>query len=102
MALRYFQVVPEADQREVQRQGLISYMSWKNPETLQAYDHHLRRTEFAATHAALMQLVEGPPADTMAGPPQVARPASPGDLPADMVERLNRLLDNQEVSDDPR
>ncbi len=102
MALRYFQAMPEADQREAQRQGLISYMSWKNPETLRAYDHHLRRTEFAATHAALMQLVEGPLADTTAGPPEVARPARPGDLPADMVERLNRLLDSQEGPDDPR
>lgn len=54
MALRYFQTVPDADQREAHRQGLIGYMSWKSPETLRAYDHHVRRMEFAATHAALM------------------------------------------------
>lgn len=99
IALRYFQNIPDADRRTAQRQGLISYMSWKNPETLQAYDHHLHRTEFTATHAALMQLVEGNPADLATSPPAVVSRASPGDLPADMLERLNRWLDDQEGPD---
>lgn len=102
MALHYLQTSLEGDQREAHREALIRYMSWKNPETLQAYDHHLRRTEFAATHAALIQLVEGKPIEAWAQEPDMGSRVNPGGLPAEMVERLNQLLDNEEESHDQR
>ncbi len=100
MALRYLQTVSDGDPRAAHRQGLITYMNWKNPETLQAYDHHLRHTEFAATHKALMELIEGSSAGPgSVKPTEVPRP-SPENLPSEIVERLNRLLDDQEAPDD--
>lgn len=100
MALHYFQTASEASQREAHRQALISYMNWKSPETLQAYDHHIRRTEFTATHAALVQLVEGNSIETWAKERAIESRTNPGGLPVEMLERLNRLLDNEEEPDD--
>ena len=45
-------------QREAYRQSLIAYMGWQNPETIKAYDHHIRKLDFAPTHAALARLDE--------------------------------------------
>ena len=33
-------------------------MGWQNPETIKAYDHHIRKLDFAPTHAALARLDE--------------------------------------------
>jgi integrase len=58
MALRRIQALPDEEQQEAYRQGLITYMHWKNPETLKAYDHHLRLTDFSAVHAAIGDLLQ--------------------------------------------
>ena len=58
MALHKFESLSN-DKRESARQALIAYMSWRNPETIQAYDHHLAQMHFAPTHAALARLIEG-------------------------------------------
>ena len=44
------------NERQALRQSLIEYMSWRSPQTIEAYDHHLRKTDFAPTHAALARL----------------------------------------------
>ncbi len=44
------------NERQALRQSLIEYMSWRSPQTIEAYDHHLRRIDFAPTHAALARL----------------------------------------------
>ncbi|MCC7362654.1 MAG: site-specific integrase [Anaerolineales bacterium] len=58
LALHSIQALPDPDRRDGARRGLITYMGWRNPETLKAYDHHLQLRDFAATHAALAQLVQ--------------------------------------------
>jgi hypothetical protein len=42
--------------REAYRQSLVAYIGWRNPETIQAYDHHLRQLDYAPIHAALAHL----------------------------------------------
>jgi site-specific recombinase XerC len=42
--------------RAAYRQALIEYMGWRNPETIRAYDHHLRKLDFAVVHAKLVKL----------------------------------------------
>ena len=44
------------NERQALRQSLIEYMSWRSPQTIEAYDHHLRKVDFAPTHAALARL----------------------------------------------
>ena len=58
MALRMIQSKADETQREAYRQSLIAYMGWQNPETIKAYDHHIRKLDFAPTHAALARLDE--------------------------------------------
>ncbi|MBI5028994.1 MAG: site-specific integrase [Chloroflexi bacterium] len=56
MALRFIAALPDETKREAYRQSLIAYLGWKNLETIQAYDHHLRRLDYAPIHAVLAQL----------------------------------------------
>ena len=42
----------DENERQALRQSLIEYMSWRSPKTMEAYDHHLRKIDFAPTHAA--------------------------------------------------
>jgi len=58
-ALRRIAALPDEADREAYRQGLIAYMHWKSPDTIQAYDHHLRLTDFSTIHTAIEQLVQG-------------------------------------------
>jgi integrase len=56
MALRFIEALPDETKRAAYRQSLIAYMGWRNPETIQAYDHHLRNLDYAPVHAALARL----------------------------------------------
>jgi integrase len=56
MALYKIQALSEA-KRNVEIQNLITYMAWKNPSTIQTYQHHVRQTQFEPTHRAVSQLV---------------------------------------------
>ena len=58
MALRFIAALPDETKRAAYRQSLIAYMGWRNPETIQAYDHHLRQLDYAPIHAALARLGE--------------------------------------------
>jgi hypothetical protein len=93
MALHKFASL-DSEPRQVARQSLVAYMGWRNPETIQAYDHHIRRQDFATTHAALVRLVESGPIDTAPVSPANA-PASEDvtAIPAEMWERLGGWLD---------
>jgi hypothetical protein len=92
MALRKFEALP-TDKREAARQSLIAYLGWRNPETLKAYDHHLRKMGFAATHAALSQLVDAGDPSVRVSPDKVTR-SEGGTIPSEMWERLSQILDN--------
>ncbi len=46
----------EEAQRVAYRQALIAYMGWHSPQTIQAYDHHVRRLDFASLHTTLTHL----------------------------------------------
>ncbi len=96
MALHKFESLP-SQQRDAARQSLIAYMSWRNPQTIQAYDHHVRRMDFAATHAALVQLVESGQTRS-ASLPAAAAGAEPdvAGIPEAMWERLSAWLANSE------
>jgi hypothetical protein len=96
MALHKFESL-SSDKRESARQSLIAYISWRNPETIQAYDHHLSQMHFAPTHAALARLIEGGETTRATSPP------SPGDTSSDMpiisearAEWLEKLLKEEE------
>lgn len=58
MALRFIESLPDETKRAAYRQSLIAYMGWRNPETIQAYDHHLRQLDYTPVHAALARLGE--------------------------------------------
>ncbi len=92
-ALRRIQTLPDSTKRDAQRQALISYMKWKNPETIQAYDHHLQSTEFTSIHAALAQLVEAKPERIAQQSSHTAPPETVADIPTEMWDHLNQLLD---------
>ncbi len=95
MSLHKFESLAN-EKREAARQALIAYIGWRNPETLQAYDHHLCRMNFAPTHAALARLVEMGDADT-------SQPASScietreerASLSTARVEWLDQLLEEE-------
>jgi site-specific recombinase XerC len=75
MALRFIESMPDATKHAAYRQSLIAYMGWRNPETLQAYDHHLRQLDYAPIHAALAHLGEtGGDHATQTGPTKIAPP----------------------------
>jgi integrase len=99
MALRYFQALPTGELRDAQRRALIAYLSWKNPETIRAYDHHLDRTAFAATHAALTQLIAGEMGAARASPAPAGSGPEPLEVPPELLKQLNQLLDD--ASEEP-
>ena len=92
-ALRRIQTLPDSTKREAQRQALISYMKWKNPETIRAYDHHLQLTEFSSIHATLAQLVEGKSAQTQSPSEVATSRLGASNIPREMWDHLNQLLD---------
>ncbi|MBI5033302.1 MAG: site-specific integrase [Chloroflexi bacterium] len=86
-----------SEKREAARQALIAYMGWRNPDTLQAYDHHLCRMNFAPTHATLARLIDCGESTL------TSTPSPPGDKPISMpiisetrVEWLEQLLKEEE------
>lgn len=91
MALHKFESLPD-DKREAARQSLIAYMGWRNPETIKAYDHHIRKMDFASAHAALNRLVDTGD-DSSTTPPDKASHSEVGAIPSEMLERLSQLLD---------
>ena len=56
MALRFIESLSDETKREAYRQSLVAYIGWHNPETIQAYDHHLRQLDYAPIHAVLAHL----------------------------------------------
>jgi site-specific recombinase XerD len=56
MALHFIDSLPDETKRAAYRQSLIAYMGWRNPRTIQAYDHHLHQLNYAPIHAALAHL----------------------------------------------
>lgn len=85
------------EKREAARQALIAYIGWRNPDTLQAYDHHISQLNFAPTHAALARLI-GCGESTLA-----ALPSPPGQKSFGMpiisearAEWLDQLLKEEE------
>lgn len=96
MALRRIQALPEESLREGYRQGLIGYMHWKSPETIQVYDHHLRVMDFTAVHLAISQLVEVGSELLTSSPIELMPQATVADIPSALWERLTELLDGVE------
>lgn len=89
MALRFIEALPEATQRAAYRQSLITYMGWRNPQTIQAYDHHLRQLDYAPIHAALARL--GDPGDLVMSQPRPSKVVPPVGLNV-ISEELERWL----------
>jgi hypothetical protein len=73
-ALRFIESLPDETKRAAYRQSLIAYIRWRNPETIKAYDHHLRQLDYAPIHAALARL--GETQETPSTPPRTGEPAS--------------------------
>jgi integrase len=96
MALRKFESLSE-DKRAAARESLIAYVGWRNPETLQAYDHHLRQLNFAPTHAALTRLVESGSDDSVLArsAPRVT-PSAMTIISETRTEWLTQLLEEEE------
>ncbi len=94
-ALRRIRTLPDPIKREAHRQALISYMKWKSPETIRAYDHHLRLAEFTSIHAALAQLVEAKPAKIAPQSMRAEPHETVGNTPTEMWDHLNQLLDER-------
>jgi hypothetical protein len=97
-ALRKIQALP-ADEWDSARDALIAYMGWKNPQTITVYDHHVRATDFGATHAAITKLVQSgdkAPVDPDDGNTAPARsPTNADAIPQWMWEQVNDILDGQ-------
>ena len=89
MALRFIEALPDESKRAAYRQSLIAYMGWQNPETIQAYDHHLRRLDYAPIHAALARL--GNAASPMR-PPKSAPPIGMNVISEEMERWLSQHL----------
>lgn len=94
MALHKFETFSD-EKRDAARQALIAYMGWRSPETIKAYDHHLRALDFAPTHAALVHLVEsGDNSAAATQPPEATQPDTRV-ISNEMRDWLSRLLDSE-------
>jgi len=76
MALRFIESLPDDTKRAAYRQSLVAYIRWRNPETIKAYDHHLRQLDYAPIHAALARLGETK-RETPSTQPRTVEPAPP-------------------------
>lgn len=75
MALRFIDSLPDEIKRAGYRQSLIAYIGWRNPETIKAYDHHIRQLDYAPIHAVLARLGEARDDNaTQPSPPKIAPP----------------------------
>ena len=92
MSLHKFASLPD-EKREAARQSLIAYLGWRNPETIRAYDHHIRKLDFAPTHAELTRLVES--GDNDISQPSDATPSKVNMSSHETREWLSRLLDSE-------
>ncbi len=83
--------------RQTYRQSLIAYMDWHSPETIQAYDHHLRKLDFASTHAALARL--GSEAETVStqASPEAKESTDPSGISAELKRLLSRAMEINEA-----
>ena len=100
-ALRRIAALPDEADREAYRQGLIAYMHWKSPDTIQAYDHHLRLTDFSTIHAAIEQLVQGGQATTpVEAHSDLVIIETAGEVSSQTWGRLCDLFDDKENDDD--
>ena len=101
MALTKIQSLPEVRQ-ESEIQNLIAYMAWKNPVTINTYQHHVRLTQFTPTHQAISKLVMAGAQPIEAGEVEASHQAtqtSQGQgnlLLTELAERLWRIIDQQE------
>ena len=84
-------------QRQAYRQSLVAYMDWHSPETIQAYDHHLRKSDFASTHAALARL--GSEAETVStqASPEAKESTDPSGISAELKRLLSRAMEINEA-----
>jgi len=92
MALRLLDSLADGSKREAYRESLIAYIGWHNPETIKAYDHHIRKLDYAPIHAVLARLGE----TVTRGEPNT--PASERVLPIGMnviSEELEHWLNEQ-------
>jgi integrase len=94
MSLHRFESLP-GDKRESARQALIAYMGWRNPETIKAYDHHIRKLDFASTHAALTRLIESGDRDLAAPQSSDTATWTKGTISKEMGEWLDQLLEDE-------
>ncbi len=74
MALRLIGSLPDETKRAAYRQSLIAYMGWRNPATIEAYDHHLRQLDYGPIHAALAHLGERTGDGAKPHPSEIAPP----------------------------
>ena len=91
MALRFIAALPDETKRAAYRQSLIAYLGWRNPETIQAYDHHLRQLDYAPIHAALAQLgARGGEDANPSCPSKIAPPVGMNMISAEMENWLGQ------------
>ena len=86
----------DGTKREAYRQVLIAYMGWRSPETIQAYDHHLRQLDFAPVHAVLIRL--GAKEEIVTAQPYQEAQVSVGaqGIPDELKRLLNRAMEANE------
>jgi integrase len=90
MALHKFAGHPD-EQREEERQSLIAYLGWKNPNTIQAYDHHIRAKDFGPAHEAISQLSKPGKKTTRVEIGIQKTPSNPGNLTQEDYEFIHKL-----------
>lgn len=99
MALRRIAGIPDETVRDAYRQGLIVYMHWKSPDTIQAYDHHLSLTDFGTIHAAISQLVQEGQAIPIEPPSDSVITDTASEVSPQMWSRLCDLFTDKENDD---
>ena len=93
MALRFIGAVPDDTKRAAYRQSLITYMGWRNPDTIQVYDHHLRQLDYGPIHAVLAHLGEKTQKDSQSHASQVTLPLGMNVISDDLESWLSQQFD---------
>jgi site-specific recombinase XerD len=83
-------------QREAYRQALIAYMDWHSPETIRAYDHHLRQLDFAPVHAVLTRLDGKERAVPAQAQSDAKGSTGTKGIPVELKRLLNRAMETTE------
>jgi integrase len=89
MALTAIASEPDESKREGLRRRLIQYMGWRNPHSIEAYDHHIQKQDFTPIQEALAHLGEMPHDQSPKSKPAEAAPPPQGlNIISDDLERL--------------